>query len=177
MDETVRIDRMSLAELDRDLTQLGEMLHAVVHDGASIGFVLPFSEVEAKVFWTEKVRPEVAENRRHLFVARLGGTIAGSVQLTHAMPANQPHRVDVNKLMVHPDCRRRGIAKLLMTALEETARTMARSLITLDTRTGDKAEPLYAAIGYVTAGIIPNFCRDAVDAARLDPTTVMYKEL
>lgn len=177
MGETVRIDRMSLAELDRDLTQLGEMLHAVVHDGASIGFVLPFSEAEAKDFWTEKVRPEVAGNRRHLFVARLGGTIAGSVQLAHGMPANQPHRVDVNKLMVHPDFRRRGVAKLLMTALEETARAMARTLITLDTRTGDKAEPLYTALGYRTVGIIPNFCRDTKDPGRLDPTTIMYKEI
>src|SRR3546814_4925595 len=52
---------------------------------------------------------------------------------------------------------------------------LERSLITLDTRTGDKAEPLYTSIGYQTAGIIPDFCRDTVED-RLDPTTIMRSE-
>ena len=52
-----------------------------------------------------------------------------------------------------------------------------RSLITLDTRTGDRAEPLYASLGYVTVGVIPGFSRDSHDAHRLDGTTIMYKQL
>ena len=53
---------------------------------------------------------------------------------------------------------------------------LGRSLITLDTRTGDKAEPLYASLDYKTAGVIPDFCRDTIED-RLDPTTIMYKAL
>ncbi|RVU39682.1 GNAT family N-acetyltransferase [Hwanghaeella grinnelliae] len=168
---------MTAEDIDRELSEFGALLHAVVHDGASIGFVLPFSETDARQFWTERVRPDLAGGTRDLFVAWTGNRIAGSVQLFHGTPANQPHRADVNKLMVHPSYRRRGIAKTLMTALERKAKAMGRSLITLDTRTGDTAEPLYTALGYRTVGVIPNFCRDTVDANRLDPTTIMYKEI
>ena len=56
------------------------------------------------------------------------------------------------------------------------ASRLGRSLITLDTRTGDAAEPLYKGLGYQIAGIIPGYCRDAL-SERLDPTTVMYKTL
>jgi hypothetical protein len=51
-----------------------------------------------------------------------------------------------------------------------------RSLITLDTTTGAAAEPLYASLGYATAGVIPGYARDPI-ADRLDPTTIMYKVL
>ncbi len=63
-----------------------------------------------------------------------------------------------------------------MRELERRAGTLARSLITLDTRTGDFAEPLYASLGYKTAGIIPDYCRDTFED-RLHPTTIMYKML
>lgn len=177
MKDILTIAQMTATELDETLSELAALLQAVVLDGASIGFVLPFGEEDARRFWTEKVRPDLAAKARTLFVARLDERIAGTVQLFHGTPANQPHRVDVNKLMVHPDFRRKGVAKALMLELERAATGMGRSLITLDTRTGDKAEPLYTALGYQTVGVIPNFCRDTADPARLDPTTIMYKEI
>ncbi len=109
-------------------------------------------------------------------VARKDGRIAGSVQLDYDTPPNQPHRAEVRKLLVHPDFRRRGIAKALMAALESRAAELGRSLLTLDTRTGDMAEPLYVSLGYQTAGIIPGYCRDPFKD-HFDPTTIMYKAL
>ena len=38
--------------LEGDLDALGEVLHATVHAGASVGFVLPFSRQEARSYWT-----------------------------------------------------------------------------------------------------------------------------
>lgn len=64
----------------------------------------------------------------------------------------------------------------LVAALERHAGQLGRSLLTMDTRTGDKAEPLYAALRYQTAGIIPGYCRDPFKDC-LDPTTLMYKAL
>ena len=63
-----------------------------------------------------------------------------------------------------------------MAELERLASQLGRSLITLDARTGDKAEPLYASLGYKTVGVIPGYCRDPIED-RLDSTTIMYKVL
>ncbi|MET3133651.1 ribosomal protein S18 acetylase RimI-like enzyme [Oxalobacteraceae bacterium GrIS 1.11] len=158
------------------LDELGALLHACVHGGASIGFVLPYSAADGAAFWSKKVLPTVRDGGLLLLVARQGGAIAGAVQLDHAMPPNQPHRAEVRKLMVHPDYRRQGVAQALMAELERLARQMGRNLLTLDTRSGDLAEPLYAALGYQTAGVIPGYCRDPI-ADRLDSTTLMYKTL
>ena len=82
----------------------------------------------------------------------------------------------VVKLMVHPDFRRRGLARLLMARIEDKARALGRSLLTLDTRTGDHAEPLYESIGYRTSGIIPGYCLDPFKP-EFDSTTIMFKQL
>jgi ribosomal protein S18 acetylase RimI-like enzyme len=171
-----RISTVSADDLARHLGEFGALLHACVLGGASIGFVLPFGREEAEAFWSNKVLPGVASGSRVLLVARAADRIAGSAQLNHDTPANQPHRADVSKLMVHPDFRRRGIARALMAEIERQARLLGRSLLTLDTRTGDSAEPLYASMGYAVSGIIPGYCLD-VGKTRFDSTTVMYKAL
>lgn len=174
--EPVRIVSLSADEAARHLPALAALLHACVHDGASVGFVLPFPPAEAEAFWRDRVLPPLGAGGRVLLAAWQGALLAGTVQLVIDTPANQPHRAEAAKLLVDPALRRRGVGRALMAALEERARAAGRSLITLDTRTGDGAEPLYAALGYATAGIIPGYCRDPfVD--RLDATTIMFKAL
>jgi hypothetical protein len=53
---------------------------------------------------------------------------------------------------------------------------MCKSLLTLDTRTGDSAEPLYRDLGFQTAGVIPGYCLD-ITGQQLDSTTYMFKPL
>jgi ribosomal protein S18 acetylase RimI-like enzyme len=159
-----------------DLDQLAELVHAVVHGGASIGFVLPFSREEARRWWSDQVIPAVARGARRLVLARLDGRIAGAVQLILDTPPNQRHRAEVAKLLVHPAARRRGIARALMIAVEEIARAGDRTLLTLDTRSGDHAEPLYLSMGYIAVGVIPGYARGP-HSADLESTTVLYKRL
>lgn len=174
MNTAITVSTFTAEDLVHHIRELGALLDACVHAGASVSFVLPFSQEEGEAFWRRKVLPGVEEGGTALLVARDGARIAGTVQLDCDTPPNQPHRAEVRKLLVHPDFRRRGIARLLMAELEAVASQRRRSLLTLDTRTGDKAEPLYASMGYQTAGIIPGFCRDPF-ADRLDATTIMYK--
>jgi len=157
--------------------ELATLLHACVQGGASVSFVLPYTHDDAQAFWRRKVLPGVESEAVKLWVARVDGRVAGSVQLDVDTPPNQPHRAEVRKLLVHPDFRRLGIARRLMREVEDMARRLHRSLLTLDTRTGDSAEPLYASLAYQTVGVIPGFARDPLDPAKVDGTTIMYKQL
>lgn len=170
------IASLSREDLEGTLAQLTELLHASVHAGASINFILPYSEADAARFWTEKVLPALGDGRLVLLVARVDGRIAGTVQLDCDTPPNQPHRAELRKLIVHPEFRNRGIARALMAEIERVAAARGRSLITLDTRTGDKAEPLYASLGYHAIGVVPGYARDVFED-RWDDCTFMYKTI
>lgn len=178
-DTRITISPLSADELAIQVPALGTLLHACVHDGASIGFVLPFTLADGEAFWRDRVLPAVRSGTRVLLVARgegAGGPIVGTVQLDHGTMPNQAHRAEVLKLMVHPNARRRGIARALMGEIECLARRLDRRLLTLDTRTGDRAEHLYTSLGYQTAGIIPGYACDSHED-RLDATTIMYKTM
>ncbi|MGY6646146.1 MAG: GNAT family N-acetyltransferase [Salinarimonas sp.] len=170
--------RIEAAAIPDALADLAGILHACVSDGAAVSFVLPFALEDARAFWRDSVLPQVEAGATILLAARddSDGRLVGTVQLGIDTPPNQPHRADLKKLLVHPRARRRGIARALIAQLESEALACGRSMITLDTRTGDVAEPLYRAMGYEVAGIIPAYSLD-VTGTQLDATTVLYKFL
>lgn len=174
--EEWRPDPADGRSLQPDLDRLGEILYAVVHDGAGVSFVVPFSRAEARAFWSDQVLPGVLAGTRRMAVARRDGAIVGTVHLVLDTPPNQRHRAEVVKLLVHPAYRRQGIARRLMIAIEEIARDAGRTLLTLDTWTGSHAESLYRSLDYVTLGVIPRYARGSTTEA-LEPATFMYKEL
>jgi ribosomal protein S18 acetylase RimI-like enzyme len=175
-DTPLSLSLFSGDDIASHLDGLSGLLQACILAGASIGFIMPHSREDSDAFWTWKVLPALRDGTRLLLVAKRNDVITGSVQLDYDTPANQPHRAEIRKLLVHPDFRRQGIARVLMAEIERHAIRLRRSLITLDTRTDDSAEPLYRSLGYQTTGIIPGYCRDAF-TGRLDATTIMYKTL
>jgi len=172
----MQIEELNDDGLARDIDGFATLLHACVHAGASIGFVQLFSLEDARAFWRDKTAPGLATRTRRLLAARHGGRLVGTVQLAFDTMPNQRHRGDVSKLMVHPEARRLGIARGLMAALEQIARVEGRTLLTLDTREDDAAEPPYRSLGYQTVGVIPRYAR-APNSDRLERTVVMFKEL
>jgi ribosomal protein S18 acetylase RimI-like enzyme len=170
------ISFLPAAEIAHHLPELGMLLHACVEAGASVGFVLPCPEEEAAAFWRKKVLPAASEGLLLLLAARRDERIVGAVLLDCDTMPNQRHRAEARKLLVHPAFRRRGIARALMAEMEDRARRLGRTLITLDTRTGDPAEALYVSMGYKAAGIIPGYCRAPFED-RLESTTILYKAL
>jgi GNAT superfamily N-acetyltransferase len=171
-----RPDLADAATIAGEIEMLAAILHAVVHGGAGVSFVVPFSIDEARAWWTDAVLPGVVARRRRLLVARIAGRIVGTVQLDPAWAPNQRHRAEVLKLLVHPDARRRGIARALMIALETLAAAEGWTLLTLDTWTGQAGEQLYRSLGYTAVGAIPRFARGST-TPELEPATIMYKEL
>jgi len=162
--------------VENDLDALAGILHAVVHTGAGVSFIVPFSIDDARAFWVDKVLPGTRARTRCVVVARFEGRIVGTAQIDLATPPNQVHRAEVVKLLVHPSARRRGIARALMVALESIARSQRRTLLTLDTWTGSYAERLYQSLGYTTVGVIPRYARGSLTPG-LETATFMYKEL
>jgi ribosomal protein S18 acetylase RimI-like enzyme len=174
MSEPVSIERLPAADVPSAIPGLARVLHACVLDGASIGFVWPFTEEEAEGYWRELL-PDVNRGRREVLVARHAGSIAGSVQLVLEPRANGHHRAEVSKLIVHPEARRLGLARRLMQALEALARQRSRSLLLLDTNTDSPAELLYLSLGYQRLGVVPDYARSV--HGELAPATYMYKQL
>lgn len=156
------------------LPELVALLVDAVENGASIGFVPPFSPAEAEEYW-QGVVAKLRTPHQRLFIARTDNQIIGSVQLALEPRPNGNHRGEVNKLLVHTAARRRGVALALMQALEAEARRIGRTLLVLDTRVGDDAERLYLKLGFLRAGSIPNYARNGDGG--LDPTMFMYKIL
>ncbi|PHR23353.1 MAG: GNAT family N-acetyltransferase [Hoeflea sp.] len=173
---SISIHCLSADELDAHADALAEIMARTVEDGAAIGYMQPFSHTDGLAFFTGQVFPEVRAGRRRLLVAGLDGKTVGSVQLITVLPPNQPHRCEVAKMMVHPSARRKGVGRALMQALDAEARAAGKTLVTLDTKTGDKAEPLYRAAGFQTAGVIPCYALDP-DGKAQHATTYMYKAL
>jgi acetyltransferase len=170
----MNIRLIQVDELLQLTSQLSILLQDAVSGGASIGFLQPVSQQEADAYWQEVAAALNGKNRL-LLVAEDKGSVIGTVQLDLASRANGIHRAEVAKLMVHSGHRRRGIAQLLMQAIEEQARAAGRTTLILDTREGDPSERLYLKLGFTRAGTIPEYARST--DGTLHTTVFMYKLL
>lgn len=170
----VTIARLGAADMDTHLSALCTILIDSVAQGAAISFMAPLCSADATAFWDTDVRGAVDTGRTHLFGAFVEGRLVGTVQLVLAMPPNQRHRAEISKMIVHPSGRRRGVGTALMRAALEAAKEAGKTLITLDTRTGDVSEALYRSVGFTEAGVIPDFAYDP-DGGRRHATTYMYR--
>jgi GNAT superfamily N-acetyltransferase len=140
---------------ESDIQQLADVLIDCVEGGASVSFMHPLPRDKAVGFW-RSVAADVTGGGRMLIVARDASGIVGTVQIVPAAPDNQPHRADIAKMLVHRRARRRGIGAALMRAAEEAARRTGKTLLVLDTASGD-AERLYARLGWTFVGAIPDY--------------------
>lgn len=160
------LDAAAAASAERALARL---LVDCVAEGASLSYLPPLSPAAARDAW-KRVSSDIALGRRILLVAWLDGVLVGTVQLSLATAPNQPHRVDIEKLMVDPAHRRCGVGQALMRRVDQTARGVGRRLLVLDTRRGTAAEALYRVAGWTEGGCIPG---GELDAA-MQPRDILY---
>lgn len=172
----VNIELINSDKLKTMLNGLCELVVDAVENGASIGFLSPLSMSQVAPYWLDDVSPMLQSGATQLFVAREGKAVLGCVQLQFVSAANQPHRCEIAKLIVHTKARRRGIAKKLMNDALSAATAANMKLVTLDTRSGDPSQYLYEGLGFSIAGQIPMYAQDP-QGDRLSATTYMYKLL
>lgn len=167
------IRELTVAEYESRVPRLGEILIDAVKSGAGVSFMAPLAPAVAEQFWRGQIAGIAAQSTVQ-FVAEADNVIAGTVLLIKAWAPNQPHRMDVAKLLVHRDFRRQGIGTLLMQALEQKARDLDYALITFDAVGHGATEKFYLSMGYTLAGYIPNY---AYDTNGPHDTALFYKQL
>jgi GNAT superfamily N-acetyltransferase len=150
---------LSAAELASHGAELQDLLADAVDSNASVGYVLPHDSARYAAAWQAWI-DEVERGERIVLCAFVGDELAGCVHLVPCAKPNQPHRADVQKLLVHRRHRYQGIARELMRALEARAVASGRSLLMLDTRTGSGADLLYRREGWTELGVLPGFALD-----------------
>lgn len=170
----VEIRRLSAAEGRQYLGALADVLVDCVEGGASVSFISPFSKDAAESFFRKAI-DEVEQGNRILLAAFAGSELVGTVQIITATPPNQPHRADVAKLLVLRSARAHGVGQRLMEHVEEVSRSVGKTLLVLDTVTGDAGERLYRRLGWTAAGVIPDYA--LYPDGRFCDTTVFWKKL
>jgi GNAT superfamily N-acetyltransferase len=159
---------------DREIQGLSDVLIDCVEGGASVSFMLPMTRAKAEAFW-QSTAASVARGERVVLVAEdASRTIVGTVQVILDQPENQPHRGDLAKMLVHRRARRQGVGAALLAAAERSARSAGKTLLVLDTASGD-AERLYERQGWQRCGKIPDYALmpDGTPCA----TTIFFKFL
>ncbi|MER7730456.1 GNAT family N-acetyltransferase [Streptomyces erythrochromogenes] len=173
---TAVITALSATGLRTHRAELAALLHAVVRDGSSLGFLEGLDHRAAAAWW-DSLLPAVEDGSLALWVSRAGadGPVDGTVSWYRESKPNGRHRAELRKLMVHPASRGRGTARALLAHAEAEAVRAGVLLLFLDTETGSGAEHVYRSAGWIEAGTIPDYATDP--AGRLHPTTLFYKQL
>ena len=172
--EQIEIRRLAPADLDEQLDALAGVLADCVAGGASVSYMAPFSHEDARSAFAG-FAAEAEQGRRVVLAAFADGDLVGTVQVILTLPPNQPHRGEIAKLLVRRSARGRGIAQRLMERAEAEARAEGKTLLVLDTVTGDNAERLYERMGWNRVGVIPGYA--LYPDGRPCDTTVFWKAI
>lgn len=170
----VDIRRLTATDGPKYVAALASVLLDCVQGGASVSFMASLTKAEAESFF-EKAVEGVQHGERILLAAFIDSQLVGTVQIVLATPPNQPHRADVAKLLVLRSARKQGVGARLMESVDEASRQAGKTLLVLDTVTGDPAERLYLRLGWNKVGVIPSYA--LYPDGRYCDTTVFWKQV
>ena len=171
--EPIEIERLTAID-ETEVDALASVLVDCVEGGASVRYLAPFTHEQARAAF-DAVARDVEGGRRVLLAAFLEGELVGTVQVALAQQPNSPHRAEIAQLLVRRSARRRGIAERLMAAAEQEALAEGKTLLVLDTVTGDAADRLYVRLGWTRVGEIPDYA--LYPDGRPCATTIFWKKL
>ena len=150
---------------DDELDELCEAAEKAVLDGNGFGWLNPPPRRVLESYW----RGVLLMPQRELFVARLDGAVVGSTQLLRPPPNNeaQAHAAQLTTFFIAPWARGHGLARGLLKAVEETARSAGLRQIDLDFRASQIAAiQLVEQAGYRRWGLKPRYA--LVDGTYID---------
>lgn len=141
-----------------DLSDLCEAAELAIKAEGGFGWLKPPDRAVLERYW----RGVLAVPERTLFVGRLDGVIAASIQLVRPPRNNeaQSMAITATTAFVVPWARGHGLARMLLEALEAMARGEGFAIINSDIReTQSAAIALYETLGYTLWGTHPRYAR------------------
>ena len=135
-----------------DAARLAAMSHELIESGLR------------PAWGAERIGWHVRHPESVVLTARSDRSIAGFAIMRYADDA-----AHLNLLAVDPEYRRRGIARRLVTWLEETALTAGTFIIGLELRArNEAARAFYGVLGYREVGSIPGYYQGVEAAIRME---------
>jgi ribosomal-protein-alanine N-acetyltransferase len=119
--------------------------------------VLAIERLSFPSAWSrESYLRELRNPNSYYFVARLEGNVIG-----HAGMWTLGDEAHISTLAVHPDRRRHGLARRLLSHLMAFARERRLARITLEVRAANRAaQALYREFGFEEKGLLPRYYGD-----------------
>ncbi|MDX9953908.1 MAG: GNAT family N-acetyltransferase [Anaerolineae bacterium] len=109
------------------------------------------------------------------FVWEEQGRVVGNLSLRRALPAWNDGRI-IGNVVVHPECRGRGIARALMQAAEATSRTAGARWLGLEVRADNAAAyALYTHLGFRAVGAVEHFLHSGTPWPRVDAPRTIWR--
>lgn len=159
-DPVIEVEKLSDFQ-NSDLSDLCDAMEKTIDDGG-LGFSIGFGWLKAP----ERERVEkywkglMMVPEKEIFVGRVDGTIAASIQLVRPAPNNhsQSFAAGAREHFVAPWARGHGLAKMLLKAAEEQARAEKFDILKLEVRANQEAAiNLYHSRGYKKYGELDKY--------------------
>jgi len=141
-----------------DLSDLCDAAEAAIADGGGFGWVKKPPRHIMEAYW----KGVLLVPDRHLFVARLEGTIAGSAILVRPPRNNeaQAFAAQLSGAFIAPWARGHGLSRRLIERVEDGARALGVQVLNLDVRESQKAAiQIFESLGYRRWGTHPAYAR------------------
>jgi ribosomal protein S18 acetylase RimI-like enzyme len=153
------------------LDAVHRVVEAVVRLGGAVGWV-DVPDRAGTAGWLDGIAAEVAAGRTRMALLGLDGRVEALGRWTRYAKETVAVNGEVLQVMVHPDARGRQLARRLVAALVEDARSQRVETLTLDVRGNNQAAmALYESLGFEAYGRLPDFV--AVGDERWD--RVLYR--
>lgn len=149
---TEKVQKLAAGDLD-DLCKATE---DAIRDGIGFGWLAPPAREVLESYWNGTL----IVPKRSLFLARIDGVVAGSIQLVRPSKSKETSAFscDIEAHFVAPWARGHGLAKALLETAEREAARDGFSVIRLSVRESQhQAIQLYRECGYIEWGKMPYY--------------------
>tara|TARA_E500000178_G_scaffold344712_1_gene393419 strand:- start:373 stop:909 length:537 start_codon:yes stop_codon:yes gene_type:complete len=157
-----------------ELSELTDATMNAIEEGIGFGWIKKPPKNKVKLYW----QGVLLVPNRWLFIGKLKGVVAGSVQVVSSFSSNEAaiFRVTIDNHFVATWARGHGLAKLLMERAELECIKKKYTHILLDVReTQTRAINLYEQMGYECWGKLPIYHK--LDNGKMLQGKFYYKEL